>query len=194
MPASASLTTNTSTCIACSVKIMSRMLSPFFLEEVLTSRFRTSAPSRLAARSNDARVRVLGSKNRLATVRPARALLRAGSESAGVTYPSASSRMLTSMSRSKPFNVKRCRRLPSGFSCRLASSSRIWSGSAAFIGPHSTSYRTSGLDQFALFAISDRYRSAIMTAAAASTSSREMRPRAPFCRASFKTRSASIDV
>jgi hypothetical protein len=44
------------------------MLSPFFRDDVLTSRLSTSAPRRLPARSKDARVRVLGSKNRLATV------------------------------------------------------------------------------------------------------------------------------
>ena len=42
------------------------------------SRFTTSAPSRSAASSNDTRVRVLGSKNRLATVCPARLWSRAG--------------------------------------------------------------------------------------------------------------------
>ena len=41
------------------------MLSPFLRDDVLTSRFRTSAPRRLPARSNDARVRVLGSKKQV---------------------------------------------------------------------------------------------------------------------------------
>ncbi len=54
--------------------MVSSMLSPFTREESCTSRFTTSAPSRLAASSNDTRVRVDGSVNMLATVTPARLL------------------------------------------------------------------------------------------------------------------------
>ena len=47
-------------------------------------RFITSADSRLAASSKVVRVRVLGSKNRLATVRPTSDWLRAGSSPGAV--------------------------------------------------------------------------------------------------------------
>ena len=50
------------------------MLSPLTREDSCTSRFTTSAPSRLAASSKDTRVRVEGSVNRLATVTPASVL------------------------------------------------------------------------------------------------------------------------
>ncbi len=46
------------------------MLSPLAREDMFTSRFSTSARKRFAASSNDARVRVLASKKRFATVRP----------------------------------------------------------------------------------------------------------------------------
>ena len=52
------------------------MLSPFTREESCTSRFTTSAPRRLAASSNDTRVRVEGSVKRLATVTPVQRLAR----------------------------------------------------------------------------------------------------------------------
>jgi len=56
--------------IAFSVAAVSISVSPFFTDEEATDMFITSAPSRLPASSNDACVRVEGSKNRLIWVRP----------------------------------------------------------------------------------------------------------------------------
>jgi hypothetical protein len=75
-PTSASRSTNTFTCSDSSVKMVSSMLSPFTREESCTSRFTTSAPRRLAASSNETRVRVEGSVNMLATVTPASTSVR----------------------------------------------------------------------------------------------------------------------
>ena len=49
---------------------MSTSVSPLVTLEVATAMLRVSALSRFSAISNDVRVRVLGSKNRLTTVRP----------------------------------------------------------------------------------------------------------------------------
>ena len=62
--------TNASTPIAATVSIVSRRLSPLFTLDEPTVNVITSADSRLAAVSNDSRVRVESSKNRLQTVRP----------------------------------------------------------------------------------------------------------------------------
>src|SRR6056297_1293221 len=92
--------------------MVSSRLSPLAREEVLTSRLSTSAPSRPAASSKEARVRVLGSKNRLATVRPARSLLRAGIAPMGVRKASARSSSSASSGRGMPSRVTRWRRRP----------------------------------------------------------------------------------
>src|SRR5699024_12100290 len=52
------------------VWMVSCRLSPFDTEEPLAEKLSTSAESRLAAASNDRRVRVESSKKRLTTVRP----------------------------------------------------------------------------------------------------------------------------
>ena len=62
--------TKASTPIAATVSIVSRRLSPLLTLEVPTLNVITSADSRLAAVSNDSRVRVESSKNRLHTVLP----------------------------------------------------------------------------------------------------------------------------
>ncbi len=56
--------------IASMVSTVSRRDSPFFREEDPAAKERTSADMRLAAVSNDMRVLVESSKNRVATVRP----------------------------------------------------------------------------------------------------------------------------
>src|SRR5690625_81629 len=58
--------------MASSVWTVSLSDSPLDTEEVLAAKFKTSAESRLAAASNDVRVRVESSKNRLTTVWPRR--------------------------------------------------------------------------------------------------------------------------
>ena len=58
--------------MAFSVIAVSISVSPFLVEDEATAMFRTSAPSRLPANSNDICVRVEGSKNRLICVRPRR--------------------------------------------------------------------------------------------------------------------------
>ena len=62
--------TKASTPIAATVSIVSRRLSPLFTLDVPTLNVITSADRRLAAVSNDRRVRVESSKNRLQTVLP----------------------------------------------------------------------------------------------------------------------------
>ena len=57
-PADAWRTTMASTPIASIVSAVSRSDSPFFTDDVLTLKFIVSADSRLAAVSNDSRVRV----------------------------------------------------------------------------------------------------------------------------------------
>src|SRR5699024_9043571 len=58
--------------MASSVWTVSLRDSPFDTEDVLTAKFKTSADSRLAAASNEVRVRVESSKKRLTTVCPRR--------------------------------------------------------------------------------------------------------------------------
>ncbi len=58
--------------MALSVIAVSISVSPFCTEEVETFMFMTSAPSRLAAISNELCVRVEASKKRLISVRPRR--------------------------------------------------------------------------------------------------------------------------
>ncbi len=62
--------TTASAPMACRVSAVSFRLSPFDTLEPLAEKLMTSADSRLAATSNDTRVRVESSKNRLITVRP----------------------------------------------------------------------------------------------------------------------------
>ena len=52
------------------VAAVSSSVSPLFTDEVETDMLMTSAPSRLPASSNEVRVRVESSKNRLIRVRP----------------------------------------------------------------------------------------------------------------------------
>ena len=66
-------TTTASAPIASSVRAVSLRLSPLLSEEPLAAKLMTSAESRLAAASNEMRVRVESSKKRLTTVRPRRA-------------------------------------------------------------------------------------------------------------------------
>ncbi len=56
--------------IASRLSAVSTSVSPFTTLEVAIATFSVSALSRFSATSNDVRVRVLGSKNRLTTVRP----------------------------------------------------------------------------------------------------------------------------
>ena len=63
-------TTSTSGCIAFKVIAVSISVSPLRIEETATAMLMTSAPSRLPATSNEVRVRVEFSKNRLKTLLP----------------------------------------------------------------------------------------------------------------------------
>ena len=69
-PLSGWRTTSTSGCIAFSVMAVSIRVSPFLIDEAPTDMLTTSAPRRLPASSNEVRVRVELSKNRLIWVRP----------------------------------------------------------------------------------------------------------------------------
>src|SRR5579862_9918903 len=93
------------------------MLSPLTRDESCTSRLTTSAPSRLAASSNDTRVRVDGSVKRLATVTPASCVLTGGGCPRGRTKRCASSRRCSIISRGRVSSVSRWRREPSARSC-----------------------------------------------------------------------------
>src|SRR4029434_7609738 len=63
-------TTTASAPIASRVSDVSLRLSPLDSDEPFAEKWMTSADSRLAAASNEIRVRVLSSKNRFTTVRP----------------------------------------------------------------------------------------------------------------------------
>ena len=69
-PLSGWRTTRTSGCMAFSVIAVSISVSPFLIAESATDMLMTSALSRLPASSNEVRVRVELSKNRLIWVRP----------------------------------------------------------------------------------------------------------------------------
>ena len=69
-PACAWRTTTTSGAIASRLRAVSSRVSPFTVEEDDPEMLTASADSRLAAISNDVRVRVDGSRNRLMTVLP----------------------------------------------------------------------------------------------------------------------------
>src|SRR5437016_1081681 len=121
-PCSASRMTITSTCNDCSVYTVSNMLSPLARDDSCTSRLTTAAPSRFAASSNETRVRVEGSVNRLATVIPARALLSGGLAPSGLTNPSARSSRRSMWARGRCSRVSTWRSDPSGRSCSVTAS------------------------------------------------------------------------
>ena len=147
--------------------MVSSMLSPFTREDSCTSRFTTSAPSRLAASSNDTRVRVEGSVNRLATVMPARLLARAPAASpTGLhEFLRAREQALRSAASVMPSSVSRCRSVPFG----------------------------AGLFASCVLSVANQ-RSRITAAAAASTSSRVTRRlRSPLARCARRRSSASCE-
>src|ERR1700722_7689175 len=96
--------------------MVSNMLSPLARELECKSRFSTCAPKRRLAKSNDARVRVLGSKNRLARVTPASSRPSYAGCPGRRRYVSARSSMAVSASRVRPSSVMRWRR-PPALSC-----------------------------------------------------------------------------
>ena len=69
-PDAACRSTMASACIASMFRIVSRSVSPLVTLDCAGLTFTTSAPSRFPASSNDVRVRVDDSKNRLMIVRP----------------------------------------------------------------------------------------------------------------------------
>jgi len=90
--------------------------SPLVVADVLMAMFNTSADRRLAASSKVVRVRVLGSKNRLATVLPLSSGTFLMLLSFTLVSDSAVSSMETSMSRGRPSMVRKCLSLPAGVS------------------------------------------------------------------------------
>ncbi len=65
-------------------RAVSTSVSPFTTEEPLAEMLTVSALSRFSANSNETRVRVDGSKNRLTIVQPARTVSRTGGSPMGV--------------------------------------------------------------------------------------------------------------
>src|SRR5688572_5549399 len=99
--------------------MVSSMLSPFTREDSCTSRFTTSAPRRLAASSNETRVRVEGSVNRLATVTPSREFAVTGAWPMGFTNFAARSSSASICALVRPSMVSKWRREPSGRVCEV---------------------------------------------------------------------------
>ncbi len=99
--------------IASSVSAVSLSDSPLESEEPLAEKLMTSAESRLAAASNEIRVRVESSKKRLTTVRPRRAgsflIGRSASEriSSAVASTSSASSRVRSAADSRCFFMSR---------------------------------------------------------------------------------------
>ena len=94
-------------CIASSVSIVSRTDSPLTIEECGTSKFVTSAESRLAASSKVVRVRVLLSKNRLQITLPRSTGTFLTVRSATPANDSVAFRMSTSVCRPRPSIVRK---------------------------------------------------------------------------------------
>ncbi len=107
VPDSAWRTTKASQCIASSVWIVSSSDSPFTADERPISKLISCAPRRLAARSNEVRVRVEGSKNKLITVRPLRRSSGRAPSRDSCRSASARSSRAWMRARSKPSSVIR---------------------------------------------------------------------------------------
>ena len=102
-------TTTASAPIASSVSAVSLRLSPLLRLEPLAEKLMTSALSRLAAASNEIRVRVESSKNRLTTVRPRSAGSFLIGRSASERISAAVARTSSASSRVRSAAVSRCR-------------------------------------------------------------------------------------
>ena len=166
------------------------MLSPFFLDDVLTSRLRTSAPKRFPAKSNEARVRVLGSKNRFAIVRPRKALDRTGGLPISDKNNCALSRSSVIWRRSRPRIVSKCRRRPSLVHCSSASSTTFFVSKSSVTDMAAEFYSDS---RFVAGYFLLSHLSAINAAAALSIISFLIRPRSPWARPVFNNSLASSD-
>ena len=94
--------------IACRVRAVSLRLSPLLTLEPLAEKLITSADNRLAAASNEIRVRVESSKNRFTTVRPRRAGSFLIGRSASDRISSAVSRIRFASSRLRSPALSRC--------------------------------------------------------------------------------------
>ena len=105
-------TTTASAPIASSVSAVSLRLSPLLRLEPLAEKLMTSALSRLAAASNEIRVRVESSKNRLTTVRPRSAGSFLIGRSASERISSAVVRTSSASSRVRSAALSRCRFTP----------------------------------------------------------------------------------
>ncbi len=102
-------TTTASAPIASRVSEVSLRLSPLDSDEPFAEKLMTSAESRLAAASNEMRVRVLSSKNRLTTVRPRSAGSFLIGRSASDSISSAVSRTSSASARVRSAALSRCR-------------------------------------------------------------------------------------
>ncbi len=102
-------TTTASAPIACRVSAVSFRLSPLDTLDPLAEKLITSAESRLAAASNEIRVRVESSKNRLTTVRPRSVGSFLISRCWVAAICSATSSSCTAASRSRSAALSRCR-------------------------------------------------------------------------------------
>jgi hypothetical protein len=101
-------TTTASAPIASSVSAVSLRLSPLVTLEPFAEKLITSALRRLAAASNEIRVRVESSKNRLTTVRPRRVGSFLIGRSARLRSSSAVSRICSASSRLRSPAESRC--------------------------------------------------------------------------------------
>ena len=114
--------TSASTPIAATVSAVSRRDSPLEVEEPLPEMLMTSAESHLPAISNELRVRVESSKNRLTTVRPRRVGSFLTSRRCTVCISAAVSRISRICAVDRSLADSRCRRVcrPVAGACRVA--------------------------------------------------------------------------
>jgi hypothetical protein len=101
-------TTTMSMSMASRLRTVSRSVSPFDTLDPLELKLTTSADSRFSASSNEIRVRVEASKNRLTTVRFRSAGTFFTGRSSTSLNARAESRMLRIVSRSRPSKPRRC--------------------------------------------------------------------------------------
>ena len=117
-PSSRWRTMNPRTPMASMLRKVSSAVSPLLVDEVEASKASTSAPSRWAARWNDSRVRVDGSKNRVQAATPASAVRGSAAPSPSMKAWARSS-SATRVARGRPSRVSRWRKRPSSVVCRL---------------------------------------------------------------------------
>jgi len=113
------LVANISICMASRLRIVSSRDSPLTVADVPRLRLRISAESLCSASSNVDLVRVLASKNKLATVLPRRMGTFLTMRSVTEVKDSAVSSISVRIWRFKPSMLRKCRSLPFSSSCGL---------------------------------------------------------------------------